>query len=464
MYSVVANEVVDGGRLYADAVDRKPPLLFWTYATIITIAGKENWLALHLTALVWTLLTMAGLYCIARQMFDSRTGLAAAFLYCVFQPWATPKNLAFNGELMMNLPLVWGWAMVLGPERSTRCLELVAAGALLAAGFLLKQPAAIAAVPAGVYLLLPAYRERRGYTVAQSLIQAGLLTAGFFGTLGIVALILQAQGILAEAFYWTVTAHNVPMVFWSRAFEHTAAFVGSCLPLCVAAALSLRWELFGAARRAERMTLLLLVAVSIVGVAAGGRFYPHYYIQLVPPLALLAAPALTSPVGEHHVCRWLRPSMLGKTAVVAAAAFVIAGWIVLAAEPGPTESGRYIREHSSPDDRIFVWGQAPGIYLDAERRAASRYITSFALTGYIFGPPLPGVDTRQRIIPGAWTHLVEDLAVHPAAYIVDVQSDPSVQYPVEKFPTLAHLLTERYQLAARTAEGVVYRANDFQAR
>src|SRR5262249_52173967 len=117
-----------------------------------------------------------------------------------------------------------------------------------------------------------------------------------------------------------------------------------------------------------------------------------------------------------------------------------------------------------PDDRIFVWGQAPGIYLDAERRAASRYITSFALTGYIFGPPLPGVDTRQRIIPGAWPHLVEDLAVHPAAYLVDVQSDPSVHYPVEKFPTLAHLLTERYQLAARTAEGVVYRANDFQAR
>ena len=27
MYSVVANEIVDGGRPYADAVERKPPLL-----------------------------------------------------------------------------------------------------------------------------------------------------------------------------------------------------------------------------------------------------------------------------------------------------------------------------------------------------------------------------------------------------------------------------------------------------
>ena len=28
MYSVVANEIVDGGRPYVDAVERKPPLLF----------------------------------------------------------------------------------------------------------------------------------------------------------------------------------------------------------------------------------------------------------------------------------------------------------------------------------------------------------------------------------------------------------------------------------------------------
>jgi hypothetical protein len=341
-------------------------------------------------------------------------------------------------------------------------VELVGAGALLAAGFLLKQPAAIAAVPTGVYLLLPAYREQAGYTVAQSLVQAGLLTAGFFGTLGFVALILQGQGILADAFFWTITAHDVPMIFWSRAFEHTAAFVGSCLPLCIAAALSLRPEVFGPERRAERTTLILLVAVSALGVAAGGRFYPHYYIQLVPPLALLAAPALTSLRGDHRARRWLRPSMLRGAAAVAAAAFSIAGWIVLATEPGPTESGRYIREHSSPGDRIFVWGQAPGIYLDAERRPASRYITTFALTGYIFGPPLPGVDTRQRIIPGAWMQLVEDLTAHPAAYIVDVQSDPAVQYPVDEFPPLANLLAERYRPAARTAEGVIYRVNDVQ--
>src|SRR5438874_1124703 len=52
MYSVVANEIVDGGRPYIDAVERKPPLLFWTYAAIFKVAGKFNWKALHIVALV----------------------------------------------------------------------------------------------------------------------------------------------------------------------------------------------------------------------------------------------------------------------------------------------------------------------------------------------------------------------------------------------------------------------------
>src|SRR5512133_1046400 len=64
MYSVVANEIVDGARPYADAVERKPPLLFWTYAAIFKVAGKFNWKALHFVAVVWTLCAIAGLYAI----------------------------------------------------------------------------------------------------------------------------------------------------------------------------------------------------------------------------------------------------------------------------------------------------------------------------------------------------------------------------------------------------------------
>src|SRR5215831_12496184 len=177
MYSVVANEIVDGGRPYTDAVERKPPLLFWTYAAVFKIAGEFNWKALHIVALLWTLGAMTGLYVIGRELFDRNTGLVAALFYCVFQPWLIWKNLSLDGEMLMNLPIIWAWAIAFRRSSSPLRPELFPAGALLGAAFLLKQPAAIAAVPLGIYLLLPSYRTSRGLTRTNSIIQATMLTA-----------------------------------------------------------------------------------------------------------------------------------------------------------------------------------------------------------------------------------------------------------------------------------------------
>jgi 4-amino-4-deoxy-L-arabinose transferase-like glycosyltransferase len=197
-------------------------------------------MALHAVALLWTLGTMAGLYVIGRRLFNRETGLIAALLYSVFQPWAAANNLAFNGELLMNLPIVWAWAIGLGPGQSRMRPELLGAGALLAAGFLFKQPAAIAAVPLGFYLLLPSYRANRGFTITGSVIHAAMLATGFFATLGLVAGVLCQQGIFREALYWTFTDHAIPHVFWQAGILYTLAFTGTCLPLVIGAAMALR--------------------------------------------------------------------------------------------------------------------------------------------------------------------------------------------------------------------------------
>src|SRR5207249_10048656 len=164
MYSVVANEIVDGDRPYADAVERKPPLLFWTYAAIFKIAGKFNWKALHIVALVWTLCAMAGLYVIGCELFDGNTGLIAALFYSLFQPWWTWKNLSFDSEMLMNLPIILAWAIAFRRSSSRLRSELFVAGVLLGAAFMLEQPAAIAGGALGSYVLLPSCRCSRSIT------------------------------------------------------------------------------------------------------------------------------------------------------------------------------------------------------------------------------------------------------------------------------------------------------------
>jgi hypothetical protein len=421
MYSVVANEIVDGGQPYVDAVERKPPLLFWTYAAVFKVAGKFNWKALHIVALVWTLGAMAGLYVIGSELFDRKTGLIAALFYGVFQSWWTWKTVAFDGEMLMNLPIIWAWAIAFRRSSSRLRPELLLAGALLGAAFLLKQPAAIAAIPLGIYLLLPSYRDTRSLTPTNSILQATMLTAGFVAVVGLVTIVIWKQGILPEAFYWTIADHDIPHVFWERGILLTLAFIGACLPLVVGAIMAcLDQSAIWAERRAERTALFGLLVASTLGVApidpfartAGGAVLRT---TLVPDDR--TAPLATTTFGDvcvagsHCYCP-LNRSLDGAGSAT-----------------GPSEAGQYLSTHSALGDRIFVWGQTSKMYLEAQRRPASRYITTFPLTGYIFGGSVPGFDTRGRVLPGAWNTLERDFARHPPTYIIDVQSDTrTLQY------------------------------------
>src|SRR5205814_2517530 len=112
---------------------------------------------------------------------------------------------------------------------------LLLSGALLGAGFLLKQPGAIAAVPLGIYLLLPSYRTSRRLLPSACVTHAAMLTTGFFGTLALVASVLHGQGILREAIYWTITDHTIPYVFWKKGIFVILAYVVCVLPLLMSA-------------------------------------------------------------------------------------------------------------------------------------------------------------------------------------------------------------------------------------
>jgi len=362
----------------------------------------------------------------------------------------------------MNLPIVWAWAIGLRWSSARVQPELLLSGALLGLAFLLKQPAAIAAVPLGIYLLLPSYRTSRRLLPTASVTQAAMLTTGFFGTLALVGVVLHRQGILREAIYWTIADHTIPYVFWKKGVLVTLAYVVGFLPLLIGAAMAIRDKrAIWAGKNAERTALLGLLLASAIGAAAGARFYEHYYIQLVPPLALLAAPYYAQLwAGRIQSCHWLlRPAVTYAWLALTAVAVSTWDWLELSGRREPLETGRYLLEHSAPNDRIFVWGQTSKIYLDARRHPACRYIATFPLTGFVFGGLPPGIDTRNRILPGAWATLERDFAKHPPAYIVDNQAEPGNRYPVRDFPILAKLIAERYQPVARTAEGVVYRTN-----
>ena len=148
---------------------------------------------------------------------------------------------------------------------------------------------------------------------------------------------------------------------------------------------------------------------------------------------------------------------LGITAV----AFLVIQTAGLPTAPGDAEAIAYLRENARENERLFVWGHAPGVYVESRTRPASRYVLTFPLTGYIFGSPLsrdPHHDTSDRVLPGAWDSLRVDFLRHPADYFYDDESVRSpAKYPVRDFPFLSALLEREYEVVLETPDGDLYR-------
>lgn len=471
VYAVVATEMLHGGRPYLDAVERKPPLLFFLYEQILRVSGTGNWFGLHLVMVLWTLATMVVLYFIASRLFDRATGYWAAMLYALFAAWADYRSLALNGELLMNLPATAAVAIALHRGSSRVRPELILAGALVAIAFLLKQPSGIVALALGLYLLLPAYRAQRNLEWSHSLLHGGLLTVGFLGVFSVTAWLLWKAGILSPAIYWTVLDHGVETgpttgIFWRGALERGAFFTLSTLPLMIGGLEAVHPRLRGRrlwrGREAELTGLLLLLLVSLVGVSASGQFLYHYFLQLLPPLVLLAAPVFAEAGRSTWSRRWLLPSrpVLLTWLVLSSIVFLVVNSLGVANHDEPGSAAVYVRDHSEPSDRLFVWGQGDrftGFYLDSGLRPAARYIASYPLTGHIFGIWNPRLDTSHRIVPGAWDSLQVDFERHPPRYVID--TDGLLQpptYPIAKYPFLRDYLARHYREVHRAVDGVVF--------
>jgi len=464
VYVVVARQLLRGGRLYIDVVDRKPPLLFWVYEEILRLFGTHDWVALHGVGVLWVLATMGALYAVGSRLGGSAAGMVAALLYPIFQTFWRVTNLALNGEVLMNLPVVLGFAIAFLPGRSRWRPELLLAGAMPAIGFLLKQPAGIAGLPLGIYVLLPAYRRARGLELKHGLVHAIWLCVGFATVLLAAALVLRGEGDLREAVYWSILDHDVsygPLsaVFWERGARTTLIFIGCCAPLLLGAMWSLAHRELWVDREPERVALVTFLAVTVVGTAASGRFFDYYYLQLLPPLCLLAAPWFASV--------WVRQAgtarAMGTQAAIGACAvvFLIINLLEDPAPLGQTAIAQYVRAHAEPQDRFFVWGQSTKLYLQADLQPATRYIAFFPLTGYIFGSPWnqdpSHEDTRTRILPGAWANLAQDFARHPPRYILDTEGVRfRPKYPIANFPFLRDLIRQRYRLVFTAPEGFLY--------
>src|SRR6476646_9471229 len=99
-YGTIANDILDGGNVYHTAVDTKPPGMYYIYAAVFRLAGRNNLRAVHLLAMLVVIATALVLRRIGAHLANDWAGAWSGLGYALFLHAFLPRDtLAANSEI-----------------------------------------------------------------------------------------------------------------------------------------------------------------------------------------------------------------------------------------------------------------------------------------------------------------------------------------------------------------------------
>lgn len=302
------------------------------------------------------------------------------------------------------------------------------------------------------------------------LTRLGTLLAGAALPGTAVGLWLATRGLLGDALYATIG--------YNRGYVATGQSLHA-LPLMVAI-LALPLALLAlAAWLAQRQkppdvpaaaAVTLWLALALLGALASGRSYPHYYLQVAPPLALALALLVA------RLCRQSGPRQRRVLIAVLTCwslGVPLGSWLALRYEPahpapGSDQAGyyahawqhltggldataygnsldprvernlagiRYLTDYPSTPRRLYIWGNAPWIYYLARYQHATRFASAY----------------YRPAIPGGIAEVAAALSADPPPYILVIAP------PTPTSAGLRALLRARYLPTYRVQDITIYR-------
>ena len=441
--AAAALQILNGKALYRDIWFDKPPLSATTYL----LWGAQAGLPLRLAGTIFIFLCCLAVFLFAREAWTEREGMTAAALLAFFLTFGVPSAvMPLAPDILMVLPHT------------------------LAVFFAWRGRALLSGLLAGIALLV---NGKALFVLAACLLWAGPVVLAGFAIPAVASLLWFGRPYYEQVWQWGAlySAHGFA---WQTGFVRTLNWAGFQAALLLGAAVFfLRRHLApnvseGKQRLSphSRSGLDLeknwrwagWVLLSFMAVAAGWRFFPRYYFQLLPPLVLLSARGYTLLNSK----RWMVLALLLIPLVRFGPRY-----IQLAFHPEAPWSDRELEQDSraaaslmKPAGTLLVWGYRPDIFVFSRLPAGTPFLDSQPLTGVLADRHLTNSDSvapelakrnRQRLIETA------------PMWIADGLEPLNPSLAITQYPDL-HAWLQNYEVAGHTRETVVYRRKVDQRR
>ena len=407
-YAYFGQLLLQGIPPYAQAYNFKMPGIYAVYALILAAFGQTP-AGIHLGLLVVNVVTIVLVFLVARRHFDTRVAVVAAAAFAALSLSPRLLSTAAYAEHFVLPPVLAGLLILPRAIDRRSMAAYLGSGALFGTAFVVKQSAGAFLLFAVLYILLGMRDDTRLRLAA-----GAALVAGALAPFAALCLLMLLAGTFPNFWFWTFTyaseyATALPLAKGVRNLGSALRWILPTSYLAVAAACvglsALFWDRPTAARR---RFLVLLVGASLLATSAGLYFRAQYFILLLPALAVLTGVAVDA-VARRLASVRARAFRYGIPIVLATVPLLHLVYLertilftdtpheasraIYGSNPFPesVEIGRYIREHTSPGERIAVVGSEPQIYFYARRLAATGYVYTYALM-----EPQPYAAAMQR--------------------------------------------------------------------
>jgi 4-amino-4-deoxy-L-arabinose transferase-like glycosyltransferase len=462
-FALVAQRMLQGAVPYLEVADIKPPLAYVAFVPAAMFGGLSIF-PVQVLGILWVFATCLVLARTARRFTgDALAAACAPWLVLLASLCDVPS---VSTELLMALPAAGALFFYVRAETGGGAGDQVLAGICIGLASLFRHQAGILLAAFGLALCWHALRERD----LRGLARPVALALGFALPWAAAAGIFAAAGGFPEFWDWVV-ARNLHYFPGGTARDSLVRAAGA-IPLCVGSAivpwaLATRETLWPTIRGRARTGVVLSVWLSWIAVSTGGRFYEHYFLQFIAPLALLAAPAAAGLVRS-----WPEIPRARRRMVVLACALPS---LILVAfsygrglagsypeqEPRARELAGWLARNTAPEERLFIWGHYSPIYYLSGRLPGTRYLTTSVHVGnFDPGHLRDGADLAPFRSDRDVALTLRDLEANRVPVFVDTSPSGIHHWdrvPLSTVPALERYLRERYALVAEVAGARVYR-------
>ena len=475
-YALSAQLMLQGVPPYQLAYNMKLPGTYAAYAAIMGVFG-ETPAGIHVGFLFVNAVTSLLMYLLAARLLGSLAGVIAATSYALLS--TSPGILGFQAHAthFIVLPAIVSILLLLIALDSGRPRLFFASGFFAAVAFLMKQHGAFVPIFCFLYLILGERKLRNKSQVFDDVLSNRrfggsfsrhilFFVAGVILPCAIAGWLLYRAGVFHQFWFWTVSyAGEYSKMGLRRGIrvlrENFSAVAGPAALIWLLGGLGLISLPWSRTARKQSLFLILLLLLSFLAICPGVQFRPHYFVLLLPPVALLASVAISTAM-EILAARKKSPLLIALPVVAFAAVFAStvfqqsSFYFSLGPEQAlsaayPTDSriflaaskiAHYIRDHSSPSSRIAVVGSEPEIYFYAHRLPATGYIYMYSLT------------ERQKYTDQMRQQMIREIETSRPEYLVYVDAWDSWGYQNSAAPHIVALFAWAKEYIGKNYEPV----------